>query len=112
MGNTHELVFKHYHCQNESEPSELVINVNESKYTDDFCETLDGQGTLLGTINAKELYIYLDNDSYPNKIFTGIFIGGSDKDYKSKNCIYYGSLNVLKFYPYKFEKNNVDYEVI
>jgi hypothetical protein len=107
----HKLVFKHHYSQNNSEPDTITIKVSNSKYTDDSCETFDGAGTLLGTINGKELYVYIDNDPY-NRVYTGIFVGLNDKYHTSKNCIFYGSLNFLKLYSYKFEKNNVDQEVI
>jgi hypothetical protein len=107
----YELVFKHCHSEGNSESSKIIIKVTESKYVDDSCETFDGKGTLLGTINGKDLYIYIDNDSY-NRIYAGIFVGPNDKCRKSKNCIFYGSLNFLKLYSYKFEKDNVGQEVI
>jgi hypothetical protein len=107
----YELVFKHHHSQNNSEPSKITIKVTKNKYTDDSCETFDGKGSLLGTINGKKLYVYIDNDPY-NRIYAGIFVGPSDKRRTSKNCIFYGSLNFLKLYSYKFEKDSVDQEVI
>jgi hypothetical protein len=110
-GNTYELVFKHYHSQDNPESSKIIIKVTKSRYADEFCETFDGKGILLGTINGKELYVYVDNDLY-KRIYAGIFVGPNEKRHNSKNCIFYGSLNFLKLYSYKFEKDNVDQEII